>query len=297
MEIRLDQYRVFDAVAREHSFSAAARALYVSQPAVSQSIAQLETAVGSKLFLRRGRTIELTREGELLHGYVRSALGLLETGEEQLSRLHTLSAGELRIGAGDTVTRWYLMPAMERFHREHPDVALRITNRTSRETLQLLRDGHIDLGFVNLPMSAAGVLFEDCMAVHDIFVAGEGYGHLRGREVGLAELCTYPLLMLEGASNSRRHVDRHFLANGAAPKPEIELGAHHLLLDCAGAGLGVACVVEEFSRHALERGEVFPVDVRPPVPTRSVGVCYLEDIPLSSAARTFIRMAREMQSR
>ena len=293
MEVKLDQYRVFDAVARERSFSAAARALFISQPAVSQTVAQLEAAFGTKLFLRHGRYIELTREGELLHSYVRSALGLLETGEEQLSRLHTLSAGELRIGAGDTVTRWYLMPAIERFHREHPEVALRITNRTSRETLQLLRDGRLDLGFVNLPMSAEGVLFEDCLAVHDIFVAGKGYEGLRGRPIGLGELTTYPLLMLEGASNSRRRVDRHFLEHGAAAKPEIELGAHHLLLDCARIGLGVACVVEEFSRHAIDRGEVFVLDVQPPVPTRSVGVCYLEDIPLSSAARTFIRTAKE----
>jgi len=294
MEVRLDHYRVFDAVARERSFSAAARALFISQPAVSQTIAQLESAFGTQLFLRHGRYIELTREGELLHGYVRSALGLLETGEQQLSRLHTLSAGELRIGAGDTVSRWYLMPAIERFHRAYPDVALRITNRTSRETLRLLQDGRLDLGYVNLPLSADGVLFEDCLPVHDIFVAGRGYEHLAGRSVGLEELCAYPLLMLEGASNSRRRVDRHFLENGIAPKPEIELGAHHLLLDFAGIGLGIACVVEEFSRHAIERGEVFRLDVQPPVPARSVGVCYLEGIPLSSAARAFIRLTKEL---
>jgi len=294
MEVRLDHYRVFDAVARERSFSAAARALFISQPAVSQTISQLEAAFGTQLFLRHGRYIELTREGELLHGYVRSALGLLETGEEQLSRLHTLSAGELRIGAGDTVSRWHLMPAIERFHREHPDVALRITNRTSRETLRLLQDGRLDLGYVNLPLSADGVLFEDCLPVHDIFVAGHGYEHLAGRPIGLEELCGYPLLMLEGASNSRRRVDSHFLEHGLAPKPEIELGAHHLLLDFAGIGLGVACVVEEFSRHAIERGEVFRLDVQPPVPARSVGVCYLEGIPLSSAARAFIRLTKEL---
>ena len=71
MDAKLERYRVFDAVAKEKSFSAAARALYISQPAVSQSIAQLESAFGTKLFVRHGRSIELTAEGEVLYGYVR----------------------------------------------------------------------------------------------------------------------------------------------------------------------------------------------------------------------------------
>ncbi len=293
MEIKLEQYRVFEAAAREKSFSAAARKLFISQPAVSQSVAQLEESLGVRLFLRRGRTVELTGEGELLYGYVHTALGLLSSGENQLLRLRTLTAGELRIGAGDTVSRWFLLPVIERFHREYPDVALRITNRTSGETVRLLQDGKLDLGLVNLPLSASGVLFEECMPVHDVFVAGNRYAELSGRTLSLAELSSYPLLMLERSANSRRWADRHFLSNGLAPKAEIELGAHHLLLDYAGIGLGIACVVREWSQHALLRGDVFEIPVDPPIPARSIGFCYLEGIPLSAAARTFIEMTKE----
>lgn len=293
MDVKLEHYRVFDAVARQKSFSAAARSLFISQPAVSQSVAQLEAALETRLFVRRGRSVELTREGELLYSHVHAALGLLANGEEHLQRLHTLAEGELRIGAGDTVSRWYLLPVIERFHRLYPNVALRITNRTSAETVHLLQDGRLDLGFVNLPMSASGVVFEECVPVHDVFVAGMRYRSLMDREISLEEVASLPLLMLEREANSRRWVDRHFLLHDLSPKAEIELGAHHLLLDYAGIGLGVACVVREWSRHAVARGDVFELSVQPAVPARSVGVCYLGEIPLSSAARTFIHMARE----
>jgi len=293
LDTRLERYRVFDAVAKEKSFSAAARALYISQPAVSQSIAQLEAAFDTKLFVRHGRSIELTAEGEVLYGYVRSALGLLQSGEEQLLKINSLSAGELRIGAGDTMTRWYLMPAIERFHRLYPDVSIRITNRTSPETIRLLQDGRLDIGFVNLPIAADGVLFEECLPIHDIFIAGEGYKKLKGRRLSLKELSSYPLVMLERTANSRRWVDRHFLGHGVALDPEIELGSHHLLLDFAEIDLGIACVVREFSAHALSSRKVFELAVEPPIPVRSVGACYHDGIALSPAARTFIDMVKE----
>lgn len=293
MDAKLERYRVFDAVAKEKSFSAAARALYISQPAVSQSIAQLESAFGTKLFVRHGRSIELTAEGEVLYGYVRSALGLLQSGEEQLLKINSLSAGELRIGAGDTMTRWYLMPAIERFHRLYPDVSIRITNRTSPETVRLLQEGRLDIGFVNLPIAANGVLFEECLPIHDIFIAGESYQKLKGRRLSLQELSSYPLIMLEGIANSRRWVDRHFLRHGVALHPEIELGSHHLLLDFAEIDLGIACVVREFSQHALSSRKVFELDIETPIPARSMGACYHDGIALSPAARTFIDMVKE----
>jgi len=281
MEISLELYRVFDAVCRAGSFTGAARALYISQPAVSQAVRQLEGALGTKLFLRAGRGVSLTREGELLRGYCAPALNLLEAGESRVAELQRLSGGEVRIGAGDTVSRWFLLPLIERFHRLYPAVALHITNRTSRETVELLKNGRLDLGFVNMPLSAQGVLFESCMPVRDVFVCGERYAHLAGRPLSLAELASYPLIMLERASNSRRWVDRHFFSHGVELRPEIELGAHDLLADTARIGLGIACVVDEFVR----REGLITLTLEQPVPERSIGACYLEELGPSPAAR------------
>ncbi|MBR2668010.1 MAG: LysR family transcriptional regulator [Oscillospiraceae bacterium] len=291
MKGNLDLYRIFCAVVRAGTFSGAARELYVTQPAVSQAVQQLEQRLDAKLFVRGARGVTLTPEGELLYSYARSALNLLTAGEGRVSQLDSLDAGELRIGAGDTVTKWFLLPVIEEFHRSYPDVALRITNRTSRETVQLLEEGRIDIGFVNLPLSAPGVVTEPCCPIHDVFIAGPAYDDLRGRTVGLAELAEQSLILLEQTSNSRRWIDRHFLSAGVALQPAIELGAHDLLADCARIGLGVACVIEEFSRSVIGADGVFRVEVDPPVPRRSVGACYLESVGLSPAARRFLTLA------
>ncbi len=297
MDINLELYRIFCEVARKQSFSGAARALFISQPAVSQAVKQLERQLDVPLFIRGPRGVALTREGEILRGYADSALNLLEAGQARISALKSLTAGELRIGASDTMSRRFLMPAIGRFHAAHPDVALRITNRTSPETIALLREGKLDVGFVNLPISVSGVSFEECKTVHDIFVAGCEYEHLRGKPLTPRDLAAQHLIMLEQASNSRRWVDRHFLSCGVPLRPDIELGAHDLLLDYAVIGLGVACVIEEFSLEPIENGRLFKLELTPPVPQRSIGACWLSGIELSTAARRFITLVKEAKER
>lgn len=288
MNISLELYRIFNAAARTSSFTAAARELYITQSAVSQSVRQLESAMGVKLFVRGARGISLTREGETLQGYTSSALNLLEAGEKRVAELSRLSGGELRIGAGDTVSKWFLLPVIEQFHRLYPAVALHITNRTSGETLELMKNGQLDLGFVNMPISASGVLFEECLPVHDVFVCGEKYKDLASRPLPLEELAGYPLIMLERSANSRRWVDRHFFSHGVELRAEIELGAHDLLADYARIGLGIACVVDEF----VQRDGLYTLTLDEEIPARSIGACYLEEIGPSPAARRFIDMAR-----
>jgi len=293
MDVSLDLYRIFITVAEAGSISDAARLLYITQPAVSQSVRRLEQELGVKLFQRGAKGVALTREGELLREYVASAIGMLEAGESRMRMLSMLDAGELRIGASDTVSKWFLMPIIRRFHDMYPNVSLSITNRTSSETLRLLRSGSIDVGYVNLPAEMEGVVFEECLPVHDVFVASEDFSHLRESMVTPAELAKLPLIMLEDKSNSRRWVDNHFRKNGVVLAPGVELSAHDLLLDFAGIGLGVACVIREFAAGTMEKEGLFELDLQPPVPRRAIGVCYNGGITLSPAARKLIELSKE----
>ena len=292
MNVSLDLFRVFSAVAEAGSISDAARVLYITQPAVSQSVRRLEKELGVRLFERGAKGVQLTREGELLRGYVSSAMGMLEAGESRMRMLSKLDAGELRIGASDTVSRWFLVPIIRRFHDMYPNVSMSITNRTTTQTLELLQSGSIDIGYVNLPADVEGVEFEECMPVHDVFVASDEFSHLKDRTVTPAELAAEPLIMLEDKSNSRRWVNRHFRKNGVVLAPGVELSAHDLLLDFAGIGLGVACVIREFSRDTLTSGMLFEVDLQPSVPRRAIGVCYNSGITLSNAARKLIELSK-----
>lgn len=179
MLTKLENYRVFCKVAQHKSFSGAAQELFLSQPAVSQSVRQLEEQLGMQLFVRSSKKVELTPQGSILYEYASSALGLLESAEQQLSGLQTLGAGQLRLGAGDITARHLLLSALERFHQLYPKVHLSIFNRTSASSLELLHAGRIDAAFVNLPIEDDRITVHWESPVQDIFVAGQKFADSR----------------------------------------------------------------------------------------------------------------------
>ena len=152
--VKLELYRVFREVAEAGNISLAAENLYLSQSAVSQSVKQLEQQLGTRLFLRSPRGVTLTEDGRLLFEYVRSAMGLLETGEDKLQQSRTLQAGTLVIGASDTVTSQFLLPHLDAFHRRHPNIHIRIISGRSYKVLGLLRAGRVDIAFASAPGDA-----------------------------------------------------------------------------------------------------------------------------------------------
>lgn len=290
MRADLSLYRVFVAVADEGSFVRAAAKLYLTQPAVSQAVRRMEAQTGAKLFLRGRRGVRLTREGELLYRHASAALAMLEAGEQQLARVQNLEAGTLRLGTADTITKEFLLPFLSAFRTLHPGVQLQVTNRTSVQLVQKVLDGKLDMAVVNLPIEDERLCVRPILQVHDIFVAGHAFAHLQGKTLTPAELAAQPLAMLEQAANSRRYVDAFFARCGVQLSPQIELGAHGLLPDFAAIGFGLACVVQEFCRKELADGTVFPVRLRPAIPPRAVGACWLCAMELSGAAKEFLHL-------
>ncbi|WP_458863588.1 LysR family transcriptional regulator [Acidaminobacterium chupaoyuni] len=294
MDIKLEHYRVFVSVAQTTSFSKAAAELFMTQSAVSQSIKNLENALGTTLFLRGSKGVQLTAEGHMLYEYADNALSLLENGCKQLERLRKLEAGELRIGVGDTISRYFLLPALERFHQKYPKIRLKIFNRVSRDTAELLKAGKIDLAFVNLPMQDETIESREILTIHDIFVAGDAFSFLKGRALSPGEIAALPLVLLESKSNSRRVVEDSFLKKGVALAPEIELGSHDLLLDFAKSNLGISCVIREFSQGYLKRNELFELTQAEPLPARHIGVCSLRGVSHGAAAEAFLKLLENL---
>ena len=286
--VNLEWYRVFYHVARLSGISHASRDMHVSQPAISQIIRQLETKLETPLFIRTARGVRMTAEGELLFSYIQQAYRLIETAERKIEEQKNLLRGEVRIGAGDTLCRYFLLSYLQAFHTAYPDIHIHVTNRTSRETVKLLREGQIDFGIVHLPIEADLIHIEQVMTLHDCFVVGPPRQDLLLHPLGLSELSKQPLILLESGSVTRRHIDAYFAADGIVMTPEIELGSLDLLTEFAHIGLGVACVVREFIQAELEAGELFEVPVKIPVPPRQVGIIWIQDVPLSRAARQFV---------
>lgn len=294
MKTKLDNYRVFYEVATYASFSKAAEQLYVSQSAVSQSIKQLEHDLDSVLFYRQSKKISLSEEGQILYEYVKSAMGAITVAEQKIDDLKNLDAGNLVIGAADTITSNFLLPYLEQFHLLYPNVHLQVNNATSIEMIGFVKHGLVDIAFVNLPIKDDDLHIKECIQIHDIFVVNANRD--TKKQYTREDITQLPLILLEKHSNSRLFVSDEFKKSGIILQPQIEIGAHELLLQLAKINLGVSCVIEEFSTAYLKQGILKKLTMKDPLPHRAIGYTYQKNFPLSSAAEAFLSLVEKKGS-
>ena len=250
----------------------------------------------TSLFARNSRGVALTPDGRMLYEYVRSAIGLLETGEEKLSQSRELQMGHLTIGASDTVTSQFLLPYLDRFHRQYPAIHIQIVSGRSHKVLGLLQSGKVDIAFASTPQESASLETHPCFATHSVFVAAADYPCDFGHVYSLAEIAAFPLILLERKASSRLYLEKYFLQNGQRLHPEIELGARSLLVDLAAIGFGVAGVTEEFVHEELSKGRLRKLATDFEIPPRSVDLCVLRDVPLTPAAQRFADFVKDSLS-
>ena len=288
-DISLELYRIFFIVAESKNISKAAERLFVSQSAVSQAIMQLEQKLGGRLFDRGARGVTLTPEGEVLYAYVENAISMIENAQEKLQKMRKLSEGEIKIGASDTICSLFLLPRLKKFNEEYPGVYISVTNRVTSESIGLLKSGAVDISFVNLPIDGDPQLeIIPVMPVHDCFVAGKKYAFLADGVHDYSVLYSYPVLMLEQASNTRLLLDRLLSENNVQINPAIELGSLSLLAEFAVIGLGVAATIREDVKNMLDSGELYELRFKKELPARHIGLVKMKNMALSPAAKKFM---------
>lgn len=286
MDVNLELYKVFYYVATTLSFSEASRMLFISQSAVSQSIKSLEKKLSHTLFIRSTKKVILTPEGEALLQHVAPALRMLSEGEELLANENALR-GQLRIGASDTICRYFLIDYLQRFHTEYPDVRIKVTNSTSIGCVDLLENGQVDLIVCNYPnprlRSHARV--KEVLEFSDVFAANRIAFPATREPMTLEELLHFPILMLSARSTTSEYLHQMFAAQGLKLLPEVELSSNDLLMDLARIGLGIACVPDYMLK---ENDKLSVVPLKEPFPTRQLAVVRQDGIPLSQASERFL---------
>lgn len=232
-----EQYRVFYQVAESGSISKAAKALFVSQPAVTKSIKILEKELDVILFVRTTKGVTLTSEGEVLFDYVREAFEQLSEGERRIKQLKNNDMGSVRIGISNILCKYYFIPHLKRFHERYPKLKIEIVNRTSPETLELLESGRIDCAIISEAGSPSGYAYHHLMDIQDTFVAKNP----PDKEVmDIRELEDYPILLMEKKNATRASFDEHFLNHQVNVNVEIEISSLEFLIEFAKIGLGVS---------------------------------------------------------
>lgn len=290
MDINYELYKVFYYVAKTLSFSEASKKLFISQSAVSQSIKTLEKKLNQTLFLRSTKRVKLTTEGELLFKHIEPAINLITRGENQIMDANAMNRGQLRIGASDTICRYYLVPFLKEFHEHFPNVHIKVTNATSAQCVDLLENEVVDFIVTNYPNPRINSIrnVRKVREFHDVFIANKNYEHLKNNALDFKELLDYPILMLDRMSLTSEFLHNLFQQHQLDLVPEIELSSNGLLIDLARIGLGIAfipdfCLPEKDS-------DLFILKTKEMLPARQLVVGYNDQNPLSDAARYFINI-------
>ena len=287
MDINYELYKVFYYVATTLSFSEASKQLFISQSAVSQSIKALEKKLDQTLFIRSTKRVQLTPEGEILLRHVEPAMNLIKRGESQLMDSAT-TGGQIRIGASDTICRYFLVPYLKRFHKEFPNAHIKVTNQTSIKCVELLETGQVDLIVTNYPNSYLSSLttVKKIKNFKDVFIADESFRELKGRKLSFKELLQYPILMLDRKSTTSEFLHSLFQQHQLDLVPEIELSSNDLLIDLASIGLGIAFIPD----YCIPRksDNLFIVETDEELPTRQLVIAHNHHVPSSKAVLEFL---------
>lgn len=289
--VNLELYKVFYTVAKCGSLTKAAEELYITQPAVSQAIKQLETQLGISLFNRMHKGVELSvQAGELVYPDVEQALQLLVGVENKLSELRENPTGTLRISASETIFQHCLADKIVKFHEAYPQVKLELLTDFTAKTINNLKIDRCDIGFFNLPVEEdkSIQLIDSVMLLNDIFIAGDAFASFKRKPISFLELQQHPLILMHEKLVSRDAFDRFCQSMGVKLTPTIEVDSWEFMKRLVKEGVGIGCIPREYARKELKNGDFMELDFTPVLPSRSVGMAVSKNSIMSFALREFI---------
>lgn len=274
MNIDFELYRVFYAVANNQNITKAAEELHISQPAISKAIKNLEDGLGGQLFVRTKRGVILTDEGKEFYNYIRQAMEYISSAEAKFSELINLESGCIKIGISTTLTKEFLLPYLEEFHKLYPKIDIQIVTNIASELFSKLRNGLIDLIILNLNDKNYGRDIEimKCKKVQDAFVINKDYKDLLNKEISIKDLNNYPLILLPKESSTREFLDKFASTYDITLKPNMELASYSLVTLFTKIGFGIGFAITNFIKNELKNKELFTLNLKEKLPPRYIGI-------------------------
>jgi DNA-binding transcriptional LysR family regulator len=296
--LKLHLLRIFTAVADQMSFSKAAETLYVSQPAVSKAVRELENQVGQPLFERGAGKLSLTEAGALLAERGRAILAIERTAEEDLQALRGLQHGVLRIGASTTIATYLLPPVIATFLRNYPGIDLRLTILNTLSIVKLLLDYEIDVALVEGPVVDERIRSEAWRADEMVVIAAPDHPFvLQAAHEGIpiSLLAEEVILVREPGSGTREVAEQALAEHGVRAKRTVQLGSTEAIKQAVAAGLGLAIISkatipDEVALHKLTTLRVQDLAIE-----RTLTRLKLVGRTLSPAARAFDQLLTEAE--
>lgn len=289
---RLKPLRAFCQTARLGSVSRAAEALFVSQPAVTQQLQALERELGVRLFERSGRRLVPTREGETLYELARPLVeGIDGLDGVFRERLRGLDAGELHVAAGSSTILYLLPRIVEAFRTAQPEVRLILHNVTGAGGLDLLRSDEVDLAVGSMLDVPADLDYAPVYRFDPMLIAPPGHPLATKRELALADLSPYGLILPPQRLTTYRLVDLVFQQHRVPYAVALEVGGWEVIKQYVAMGLGIS-IVTSICLTDADRERLAARSLARWFPMRSYGVVMRKGKYLSPQARAFVDLIK-----
>ena len=285
MNVDLELYRIFYVVAKNNHMTRASEELFISQPAISQAIKKLESQLGGTLFLRSNKGMELTEEGKMLYSYIKDAIELINNAEADFTSFKDLDKGEIKIGISTTLTKLVLMDTIKNFHKDYPNIDIKIINELTSNLIEDLKRGKLDFVIYNEgDINETGVDTKIISKLKEGFVYNPTY--YNDEIISFKDLNKYPLILQKSESNSRRKLDSYLLDNKIILKPKMEVVSQDLVLEFTNAGLGIGYTLIDLAKRNYP--DLKELNINKKLPSINVLLATNKGINLTFAASKFL---------
>jgi DNA-binding transcriptional LysR family regulator len=286
--------QVFYTVAKQLSFTKAAELLYMTQPAVTFQVKQLEEHFNTRLFERSHSKITLTPAGELALQYAEKILALTREMETRMGELTGQVSGTLMVGASTTIAEYMLPRLLGEFKNRYPQVHCRLTVANSETIESKVADHTLDMGLIEAPSHHPQLEAEVVADDELVAICAPGHPIAQLAAVTPQQLAELPYVSREDGSGTREVVDAYFRANGVQPEDlhiVMELGSREAIKGAVEAGLGIAIVSRATISKETKLGDLVAVPLDPPL-HRPLSMVYAREKFRSRLLQTFLDYVR-----
>ncbi|GIP20338.1 selenium metabolism-associated LysR family transcriptional regulator [Paenibacillus sp. J22TS3] len=298
MALNYHQLHIFYTVAEKGSFSAAAQALHMTQPAVTMQIQSLEDYFGTKLLLRSTKRIELTEAGKALMPYAERGISLMRETDSAMAQFTQMLEGRLQLGASLTIGEYVLPRLLGPFSQQYPSISIVLKVMNTAEILEQILHHQLSFGLVEAAVQHPDMVMEPVMEDELKLIVPAGHPLAALPKVRLDEVLEYPFVLREKGSGTRQVMEEE-LSRLSVPsdsvKTVMDLGSTGAVKSAVEAGFGITMLSPSSVKHEVALGLLKILDIQDVSFKRYFYSIYLKSTLLPTSAVTFLDFLRKQK--
>lgn len=286
--LNFNQLRVFSLAAKHENFTTAAEKLFITQPAVTAQIRQLESTCNLRLFKKRGRKVYLSDEGRILYPHVQRIFEYEKELEDVIEDMHELKRGVLRLGTTKTYARYFMPLIITRFRETYPGIKIHLDEGSSHDMTLSLVNFQNEIAIIAKAQDHPDVCFTPFSMEEVSLIAAPDHPLAGKRAVPFDQIAREPIIMKEVGSGTRRLVNQLFAGHGCTPDILMETSNTEFIKQVVQRGDGVSFLVKQSAAMELKEGRLAAITLEGARIFLDVSIAHLKNQHLSPPAQAFL---------